>query len=107
PITTSSSTVPTALSRTTDSYTNDKPPSTTIKIQITGARRLPKNRSVAQPARYDPAAAPIAITKNCKPALPIGRLVVSIKCVSPQSTYPYRQAFSSANANPSSHSVGL
>ena len=66
--------------------------------------RPPKKRSVAQPARYDPAAAPIAITKNCSPALPTGTSRVSIRCVTPQSRKPYRQAFSKPSDRPRSQS---
>ncbi len=70
PITTSINIVPPALCRTVQSYASDSTPSSTINRQITGARRLPKKRSVAQPDKYEPAVAPIAITKNCNTALP-------------------------------------
>ena len=40
-----------ALCCTAASYTSDRQPRIAINRQMTGARRLPKKRSVAQPAR--------------------------------------------------------
>ena len=88
PITTSNSTVPVVEVRETDSYSRVVSPRVVSRIAITGARRPPNKRSVAIPARNDPAAAPTAITQYFRPAFPIVVCWTSIRCFSPQSRKP-------------------
>src|SRR5437588_10871934 len=73
-------------------------PSATSSTQITGARRPPKNRSVAQPENTAPTIPPQGSTAYLKAAEPTLAPCVSVNCVTPQSVNPYRQASNKQSA---------
>src|SRR5215207_7913371 len=72
-----------------------------------GARRPPKNRSVAQPDQYAPAIPPNGRTAYLNAAVLTLSLNTSFRWVTPQSVKPYRHASSRHNAIATNQSVGL
>src|SRR6266705_396387 len=82
-------------------------PSATSSIQITGARRPPKKRSVAQPEKIAPTIPPQGSTAYLNAAEITLAACVSVNCVTPQSVNPYRHASSKQSAIPMNHSAGL